>query len=34
MKSQRYPFKDLQSDIDSADATVFSYADLCNMLVN
>lgn len=34
MKSQRYPFDDLKADIESAEADTFSYADLCNMLVN
>jgi hypothetical protein len=34
MKSQRYPFIDLKADIESAETTNFTYADLCNMLVN
>lgn len=34
MKSQRYPFDDLKADITSAESSTFSYADLCNMLVN
>lgn len=34
MKSQRYPFSDLKADILAAENTDFTYADLCNMLVN
>jgi hypothetical protein len=34
MKSQRYPFNDIKSDIESAETNQFSYSDLCNMLVN
>ena len=34
MKAQRYPFSDLQTDIEAAESQEFNYADLCNMLVN
>lgn len=34
MKAQRYPFKDIQVDIEAAETSEFAYADLCNMLVN
>jgi hypothetical protein len=34
MKSQRYPFSDIKSDIESAETNTFTYADLCNMFVN
>ena len=34
MKSQRYPFDDIKTDINSAETETFSYQDLCNMFVN
>lgn len=34
MKSQRYPFNDIKSDIESAETSTFTYLDLCNMFVN
>ncbi len=34
MKAQRYPYSDIKSDIESAEAGSFSYIDLCNMLVS
>jgi hypothetical protein len=34
MKSQRYPFDDLKSDIESANSSSFTYTDLCDMFVN
>lgn len=34
MKSQRYPFDDIKTDISSAETDTFLYPDLCNMFVN
>ena len=34
MKSQRYPFSDLKSDIESSNISQFSHTDLRTMLIN
>lgn len=34
MKAQRYPYTDLKADIESAETSSFTYADLCDMFIN